>query len=83
MSVIFVLIAVSMVVAGGFLIGFLWAVKKGQYEDTYSPSVRILFDDEEIKDQENDETRGHASKQEESKTEDISEDESKSSEDKK
>jgi len=41
-----------MVVAGGFLIGFLWAVKKGQYEDHYSPSVRILFDDEEIKDPE-------------------------------
>lgn len=72
-----------MVVAGGFLIGFLWAVKKGQYEDTYSPSVRILFDDEEIKDQENDAPHGRASKQEESKTEDISEDESKSSEDKK
>ncbi|MDE5420860.1 cbb3-type cytochrome oxidase assembly protein CcoS [Ancylomarina sp. DW003] len=70
MSVIFVLIAVSMVVAGGFLIGFLWAVKKGQYEDTYSPSVRILFDDQEIKDQE------------ESKTKDIKEDESKSSEEK-
>ncbi len=52
MSVIFVLIAVSMVVAGGFLIGFLWAVKKGQYEDTYSPSVRILFDDQELEDQE-------------------------------
>jgi len=70
LSVIFVLIAVSMVVAGGFLIGFLWAVKKGQYEDTYSPSVRILFDDEELKDQE------------ESKTKDIKEDESKSSEEK-
>lgn len=70
MSVIFVLIAVSMVVAGGFLIGFLWAVKKGQYEDTYSPSVRILFDDQELKDQE------------ESKTKDIKEDESKSSEEK-
>ena len=52
LSVIFVLIAVSMVVAGGFLIGFLWAVKKGQYDDHYSPSVRILFDDEELKDQE-------------------------------
>ncbi|MDE5418215.1 cbb3-type cytochrome oxidase assembly protein CcoS [Labilibaculum sp. DW002] len=51
MSVIFVLIAVSMVVAGGFLIGFLWAVKKGQYEDTYSPSVRILFDDMEKEEQ--------------------------------
>lgn len=59
-----------MVVAGGFLIGFLWAVKKGQYEDTYSPSVRILFDDQELKDQE------------ESKTKDIKEDESKSSEEK-
>ncbi len=41
-----------MLVAGGFLIGFLWAVKKGQYEDYYSPSVRILFDDQELKDQE-------------------------------
>ena len=41
-----------MVVAGGFLIGFLWAVKKGQYEDHYSPSVRILFDDHEIKEKE-------------------------------
>lgn len=47
MSVLFVLIGVSMFVAGGFLIGFLWAVKKGQYDDSYSPSVRILFDDQE------------------------------------
>ncbi|MDM8158977.1 cbb3-type cytochrome oxidase assembly protein CcoS [Labilibaculum sp. K2S] len=47
MSVLFVLIGVSMFVAGGFLIAFLWAVKKGQYDDSYSPSVRILFDDQE------------------------------------
>lgn len=47
MSVLFVLIGVSMLVAGGFLVGFLWAVKKGQYDDSYSPSVRILFDDQE------------------------------------
>jgi cbb3-type cytochrome oxidase maturation protein len=47
MSVLFVLIGASMLVAGGFLIAFLWAVKKGQYDDTYSPSVRILFDDQE------------------------------------
>lgn len=49
MSVLFVLIGVSMLVAGGFLIGFLWAVKKGQYDDSYSPSVRILFEDKEKK----------------------------------
>ena len=46
MSVIVVLIGVSVVVAVGFLIAFLWAVKSGQYDDRYTPSVRMLFDDE-------------------------------------
>ena len=55
MSVLFVLIGVSMLVAGGFLFGFLWAVKKGQYDDSYSPSVRILFDDKEKKEEEEEE----------------------------
>ncbi len=49
MSVIVVLIGVSIVIAGGFLAAFLWAVKSGQYEDKYTPSVRMLFDDEEKK----------------------------------
>lgn len=46
MSVIIILIAVSVLVAGGFLIAFLWSVKTGQMDDDYTPSVRILFDDE-------------------------------------
>ena len=46
MSVIFVLIGVSVLVALGFLFAFLWAVKTGQYDDKYTPSVRMLFDDE-------------------------------------
>lgn len=45
MSVIFILIIIGVVVAGGFLVAFIWAVKSGQYEDSYSPSVRVLFDD--------------------------------------
>ena len=45
MFVIIILVFVSIIVASGFLVAFLWAVKNGQYEDTYSPSVRILFDD--------------------------------------
>ena len=49
MTVIIVLIIVSIVVAGSFLAAFLWAVKSGQYDDTYSPSVRILFDDKKSK----------------------------------
>lgn len=45
MSVVFVLVIIGVFVAGGFLFAFIWAVKSGQYEDSYSPSVRILFDD--------------------------------------
>ena len=46
MGVIVILIIVSVVVAGGFLMAFLWSVKTGQMEDDYTPSVRILFDTE-------------------------------------
>jgi cbb3-type cytochrome oxidase maturation protein len=46
MSVIVVLIGFSIIVAAGFLVAFLWAVKSGQYDDDVSPSVRILYDDE-------------------------------------
>ncbi len=46
MSVIVILVFFSVLVAGGFLIAFIWAVKSGQYDDRYTPSVRILFDDE-------------------------------------
>ncbi len=46
MSVIIILVIVGIVVAGLFLLGFIWAVKSGQYDDMYSPSVRILFDND-------------------------------------
>lgn len=44
MSVLIVLIIASIVVALGFLIAFIWSVKNGQYDDDYTPSVRMLFD---------------------------------------
>jgi cbb3-type cytochrome oxidase maturation protein len=47
LSVIVILIGFSLLVALIFLIAFLWAVKNGQYEDRYTPSVRILFDDKD------------------------------------
>ena len=46
MSVIFILIACSLLLATSFLIAFLWASKSGQFDDDYTPSVRMLFDDE-------------------------------------
>lgn len=48
MSVIYLLISISILVAIIFFIAFVLAVKKGQYDDDYTPSVRMLFDDELI-----------------------------------
>ncbi len=45
MSVIIILLVASISVAALFLGAFLWGVKSGQFEDDYSPSSRILFDD--------------------------------------
>lgn len=46
MEVIFILIGFSFLVAVGFLTAYIWAYKSGQYEDDYTPSVRMLMDDE-------------------------------------
>ncbi|MBK8443688.1 MAG: cbb3-type cytochrome oxidase assembly protein CcoS [Sphingobacteriales bacterium] len=44
MSVIIILLIVSICIAGGFLIGFLWSVKDGQFDDVEGPAKKILFD---------------------------------------
>lgn len=46
MKIILLLIGVSLILALGFLAAFIWAVKNGQYDDDHTPSMRILFDDE-------------------------------------
>lgn len=40
------MLVVSLLIALFFLISFIWAVRSNQFEDDYSPSVRILFEDE-------------------------------------
>jgi len=45
MGVIFFLIFFSISVALIFLVAFFWAVKTGQFDDQYTPSVRMLFDE--------------------------------------
>ncbi|PPK96520.1 MULTISPECIES: cbb3-type cytochrome oxidase assembly protein CcoS [Nonlabens] len=49
MNIIYMLLAISVCVAVIFFVAFILSVKKGQYDDTYTPSVRMLFDDELIK----------------------------------
>lgn len=47
MEVVYITIGVSVIIAIIFFGIFLMNVKKGQYDDTYTPSVRMLFEDEE------------------------------------
>ena len=54
MNIFYLLIGVSLLVALIFLGAFIWAVKTGQFDDNETPSIRILFDDEPIIDEEND-----------------------------
>lgn len=46
MNILYLLIGVSLLAALIFLGLFLWAVKSGQYDDTTTPGIRVLFDDE-------------------------------------
>ena len=62
MSVLFILIIVSIIVAASFLGAFLWSVNSGQYEDGYTPSVRMLFDDELIKPNKENQTKNKSIK---------------------
>jgi cbb3-type cytochrome oxidase maturation protein len=57
MSVVIVLLAASLSVALCFLAAFIWSVKTGQYDDDYTPSVRMLFDEKSVEP----ENAGHAS----------------------
>lgn len=49
MSIIYMLLAISVVVAVVFFVAFILSVRQGQYDDTYTPSVRMLFEDELVK----------------------------------
>ena len=49
MNIIYLLLALSVIVALIFFFAFIFSVRKGQYDDVYTPSVRMLFDDELVK----------------------------------
>jgi cbb3-type cytochrome oxidase maturation protein len=51
MLVIFLLIFISLTLAVTFFAAFVWAVKSGQFEDTFTPSLRMLTDEAATKTQ--------------------------------
>jgi cbb3-type cytochrome oxidase maturation protein len=48
MSVLIILVVVSLAVAGGFLIAFLWSVRNNQFEDQKGAAMRMLHDNAEV-----------------------------------
>jgi cbb3-type cytochrome oxidase maturation protein len=42
------MIPVTLLIAGGFLLAYIWSVRNGQFEDTTTPAMRILPDDKPI-----------------------------------
>lgn len=46
MSIIYMLLTISIIVAVVFFVAFVISIRSGQYDDTYTPSIRMLFEDE-------------------------------------
>ncbi len=62
MGIIILLIGISLTIALIFLIVFFWNMKSGQYDDTYTPSIRMLFDDKPKKQEPKSEKKENSSK---------------------
>lgn len=63
MTIIYMLLSISVLVALGFFVAFVISVRKGQYDDTYTPSVRMLFEDELVDESTEDSTEQTKSNQ--------------------
>lgn len=63
MGMIYIMIVVSLIVAVFFLVSFIWATKSGQFDDDYTPSVRVLFEDETVVHNQNQDKDGNTTGQ--------------------
>jgi cbb3-type cytochrome oxidase maturation protein len=46
MSILYVLIPLALLILGGAVWAFFWAVGNGQFDDLDTPAVRIILDDD-------------------------------------
>ncbi len=47
MSVLFVVLPVAIILGAAFVGAFVWATRKGQFDDLTTPALRALHDDSE------------------------------------
>lgn len=45
MSVLFLILPLALVLSGGAAFAFVWATRRGQFDDIETPAVRLLCDD--------------------------------------
>lgn len=48
MNIIFLILPLALMLAGASVYGFIWATRKGQYDDLETPPLRLLIDEEYI-----------------------------------
>jgi cbb3-type cytochrome oxidase maturation protein len=46
MSILYILIPLALVLLGGAVWAFFWAVGSGQFDDLDTPAVRVIMDDD-------------------------------------
>jgi cbb3-type cytochrome oxidase maturation protein len=46
MSVIFLVLPLALAIVLVAVVAFVWAARRGQYDDLDTPAVRILFEDD-------------------------------------
>jgi cbb3-type cytochrome oxidase maturation protein len=46
MSMVFILLPLALLIAGGMLVVFIWAARSGQFDDLETPARRMLHDDD-------------------------------------
>lgn len=63
MGVMMLLVICSILVSTGFLLAFLWATRRGQYDDMATPSIRMLFEDRHVEGSDREHDVRHSSDQ--------------------
>ncbi len=46
MNLLFIILPLALLIAGGFVCAFVWAARKGQFDDLDTPSMRVLGEDD-------------------------------------
>lgn len=48
MSVLYIVLPLALLLGGAALAAFLWAVRRGQFDDLETPAIRVVLEDDGI-----------------------------------